>query len=92
MNALRTRLRFLAATGWERIRRRLPWDRHGKRLLVHEILSIQVLSAAIFGGLAIASRVDISVIDDPSGSATVLVSGHLLVSGDRAGAAAAASW
>jgi diguanylate cyclase (GGDEF)-like protein len=28
---------------------------NGKRVLVHEILSIQVLSAALFGGLAIAS-------------------------------------
>jgi uncharacterized membrane protein (DUF441 family) len=27
----------------------------GKRVLVHEILSIQVLTAALFGGLAIAS-------------------------------------
>lgn len=29
--------------------------KRGKRVLVHEILSIQVLSAALFGGLAIAS-------------------------------------
>ena len=55
MKDLVTRLQFFAATLWERIRRRLPGDRHGKRMLVHEILSIQVLSAALFGGLAIAS-------------------------------------
>jgi diguanylate cyclase (GGDEF)-like protein len=30
-------------------------DKGGKRVLVHEILSIQVLSAALFGGLAVAS-------------------------------------
>ena len=29
-------------------------DKGGKRVLVHEILSIQVLSAALFGGLAVA--------------------------------------
>jgi diguanylate cyclase (GGDEF)-like protein len=55
MKPLVTRLQFFAATAWERMRRRLPGDKNGKRMLVHEILSIQVLSAAIFGGLAIAS-------------------------------------
>lgn len=30
-------------------------SKRGKRVLVHEILSIQILSAALFGGLAIAS-------------------------------------
>jgi len=55
MNDIVTKLRFFAATVWERVRRRLPGDKYGKRMLVHEILSIQVLSAALFGGLAIAS-------------------------------------
>ena len=50
-----SRLQFAAETAWERVRRRLPRKSGGKRLLVHEILSIQVLSAALFGGLAIAS-------------------------------------
>ena len=55
MKELAIRLQFFAATTWERVRRRLPGDKNGKRMLVHEILAIQVLSAALFGGLAIAS-------------------------------------
>ena len=50
---------FLDSLDWirERFRERFSRDttNGAKRVLVHEILSIQVLSAALFGGLAIAS-------------------------------------
>ena len=50
------KLRFSALTTWERVRRKLPGSKKSpKRLLVHEILSIQVFSAAVIGGLAIAA-------------------------------------
>ena len=39
----------------KRVARLGPVANGGKRVLVHEILSIQVLTAALFGGLAIAS-------------------------------------
>jgi diguanylate cyclase (GGDEF)-like protein len=53
---LANRLQFSAETAWERMRRRVARKNgNGKRLLVHEILSIQVFSAALFGGLAIAA-------------------------------------
>jgi diguanylate cyclase (GGDEF)-like protein len=53
---LTNRLRFYAETAFERVRRRVSRKQSaGKRLLVHEILSIQVFSAALFGGLAIAA-------------------------------------
>ena len=48
-------LRSYALRAWQEVAKRLFGDNGGKRLLVHEILSIQVLSAALFGGLAIAA-------------------------------------
>ena len=52
-----TRLRSSIATASAGLTERLPWNRRSesKRALVHEILSIQVLSAALIGCLAIAS-------------------------------------
>ncbi len=53
--------RFMVAVrrGWYTVRDRITnfgqGRKSGKRVLVHEILSIQVLSAALFGGLAIIS-------------------------------------
>jgi len=44
-----------AMTGWVTDRFAGGEAKGGQRVLVHEILSIQVLSAALFGGLAIAS-------------------------------------
>jgi len=46
---------LLTARDWIVERYKQRGNAAGKRVLVHEILSIQVLSAALFGGLAIAS-------------------------------------
>ncbi|MDH3550538.1 MAG: hypothetical protein OEQ16_14425, partial [Gammaproteobacteria bacterium] len=46
-----SRLRVLR----ERLTKFGPGGNGGKRVLVHEILSMQVFTAALFGGLAIAS-------------------------------------
>jgi diguanylate cyclase (GGDEF)-like protein len=50
-----TRLRSLATAPIAWLTNRFSRGAGGKRVLVHEILSIQVLSAALIGGLAIAS-------------------------------------
>jgi len=49
------RLLLTLAPLWDRVKKllRLRRIRNRRRLLVNEILSIQVLSAALFGGLAI---------------------------------------
>ena len=49
------RAAFATISGWIVNRFSRSGATIGKRVLVHEILSIQVLSAALFGGLAIAS-------------------------------------
>ena len=51
--AVRLRARFRSARRW--LGTFVPGGNGGKRALVHEILSIQVISAAMIGGLAIVS-------------------------------------
>ena len=51
--AVRLQSGLRSAAAW--LARFRPGGADGKRVLVHEILSIQVLTAALFGGLAIAS-------------------------------------
>lgn len=55
MKRLAVRVRSALRSARRRLATFLPGGNGGKRALVHEILSIQVLSAAMIGGLAIVS-------------------------------------
>ena len=55
MKSIIARLRSWPRSARQRVLKFRPGNKGGKRVLVHEILSIQVLSAALFGGLAIVS-------------------------------------
>ncbi|MDH3842001.1 MAG: GGDEF domain-containing protein, partial [Chromatiales bacterium] len=55
MKSIIARLRTWPRLARQRVSKFRPGNKGGKRVLVHEILSIQVLSAALFGGLAIVS-------------------------------------
>mgnify|MGYP001811876188 CR=1 FL=1 len=55
MKRLAVRMRSAWRSLSSRLGRFVPGGNSGKRVLVHEILSIQVLSAAMIGGLAIVS-------------------------------------
>jgi diguanylate cyclase (GGDEF)-like protein len=62
MKMLTARITAMAGRLWTRLRPDRKWlarvglgGNGGKRVLVHEILSIQVLTAALFGGIAIAA-------------------------------------